>query len=363
MKHLKVLMLLATAGFLCFNYGVSVNATEKSNLNAGVTTFLAECLNTQAATVISGQVENSKSTGTSIDNTEATDTTEETEQTEKICGYTNLAITTVKNSLNIRKNPNEDSKIVGKLPKNGGCEVLNEKNGWLKIKSGKVTGWVSMDYMLTGDEAVAKAKKVAAKMATVTTETLFVREKAGTDSSVITMIAQGEELEVLKTSDNGWYKISIDNEKGWISGDYVTISNELPKAATINELDETTTGTSGGSSVVAYALQFVGNPYVWGGTSLTNGADCSGFTMSVYAHFGISLPHYSAGQSGYGVRVSASEAKPGDLFFYGSGSSISHVAIYMGGGQIVHASNEATGIKISNAFYRTPICVVRLINN
>ena len=112
--------------------------------------------------------------------------------------------------------------------------------------------------------------------------------------------------------------------------------------------------------LVNYATQFVGNPYVWGGVSLTNGCDCSGFVLSVYSHYGIGLPHSSRSQSGYGKSISASEAKPGDLFFYGSGS-ISHVAIYIGNGRIVHASNHRDGIKISSAFYRTPICVRSLL--
>ena len=113
--------------------------------------------------------------------------------------------------------------------------------------------------------------------------------------------------------------------------------------------------------LVSYACQFVGNPYVWGGTSLTHGADCSGFVLSIYAKYGISLPHSSAAQANYGRRVSPSEAQPGDLFFYGGGR-ISHVAIYIGNGQIVHASTSRTGIKISNAFYRSPVCVVRLLD-
>ena len=111
-----------------------------------------------------------------------------------------------------------------------------------------------------------------------------------------------------------------------------------------------------GQSVVNYACQFVGNPYVWGGTSLTNGADCSGFIMSVYAKFGVSLPHSSAAMAGCGRGVSYSEAMPGDIICYAG-----HVAIYMGGGQIVHASNARDGIKISgNAAYR-PIVAVRRV--
>ncbi len=109
------------------------------------------------------------------------------------------------------------------------------------------------------------------------------------------------------------------------------------------------TGVSGGA-VVSYACQFVGNPYVWGGTSLTNGADCSGFVMSVFAHFGISLPHSSAAMQGY------ANAQPGDLICYSG-----HVAIYMGGGQIVHAQSTAVGITTSSATYRTIVAVRRVL--
>ena len=111
-----------------------------------------------------------------------------------------------------------------------------------------------------------------------------------------------------------------------------------------------------------YALEFVGNPYVWGGTSLTNGCDCSGFVLSIFEQWGIYLPHYSAEQSTYGTQISAPEAQPGDLFFYGSGSTISHVGIYIGNGQIVHAASESVGIIVSSAYYKTPICVVSLLD-
>lgn len=111
-----------------------------------------------------------------------------------------------------------------------------------------------------------------------------------------------------------------------------------------------------GSAVVSYACQFVGNPYVWGGTSLTNGADCSGFVMSVFAHFGISLPHSSAAMQGCGKQVSYANAQPGDLICYSG-----HVAIYMGGGQIVHAQSAAVGITTSSATYRTIVTVRRVL--
>ena len=116
-------------------------------------------------------------------------------------------------------------------------------------------------------------------------------------------------------------------------------------------------GSGSGSSVVDYATQFVGNPYVWGGTSLTNGADCSGFVQSVYHNFGVDLPRTSYEQQNAGKEVSYADAQPGDLICYGG-----HVAIYMGDGKIVHASNAKDGIKVSNdATYRTILSVRRLV--
>jgi cell wall-associated NlpC family hydrolase len=147
-----------------------------------------------------------------------------------------------------------------------------------------------------------------------------------------------------------------------VSESDVEVSEKLPTARTIDSSTAAESTSDKRASLVKYAKQFVGNPYVWGGTSLTKGADCSGFTLSVYAHYGISLPHSSSAQSGYGKKIKASNAQPGDLFFYGSGKSINHVAIYIGNGKIVHAANSRDGIKISNAYYSTPICVVSLFN-
>ena len=114
-----------------------------------------------------------------------------------------------------------------------------------------------------------------------------------------------------------------------------------------------------GAQIASYATQFVGNPYVYGGASLTGGADCSGFTMAVFSHFGISLPHNAAAQSGCGTQVSLSDIQPGDLLFYDNGGGIGHVTIYIGNGQVCHASNERTGITISSISYRNPVCAVR----
>ena len=274
-----------------------------------------------------------------------------------ICGYKNLGIAKVNGCLNVRKEAGTDSKVVGKMTNHDACEILKKKGDWVKVSSGKVNGYVKSEYLLTGEEAEKIAEDEIITVATVNTTTLRVREKTSVDSATVSLVGEGEDL-VVEDVKNDWYKVEVDDQKGYISGDYVEISQKLPTAETVTELQYGEGVSDTRVSLVQFALQFVGNRYVWGGTSLTNGIDCSGFTMQVYARYGISLPHHAASQPGYGTRISAAEARPGDLFFYGSGSSIGHVGIYIGNGQIVHASNERTGIKISSAFYRTPVCVV-----
>lgn len=288
----------------------------------------------------------------------------QTGQTEDttICGYSNLGIANVESNLNVREEADEAAELVGKLQKDAGCEILEENGDWYKIQSGKVTGYVKGEYLFTGSAAREKASEIMTTVATVTTETLNVREEMNTECSILALMPQGEELHVLEEYD-GWVKIDLDGNEGYVSKDYVELSTQLPKAQTMTELKYGQGVSDVRVSLVSYATQFVGNPYVWGGTSLTRGADCSGFVLSVFANYGVYLPHSSRAQAGCGTSVNASEAQPGDLFFYGSGRGINHVAIYIGNGQIVHASSPTTGIKISNAFYRSPVKVVRVLSN
>lgn len=278
-------------------------------------------------------------------------------------GFTNLGIAHVDNHLNIRKEPSETASLVGKLPKNAACEILSIENGWAHITSGKVEGYCSVDYLYTDETAIFKAKEIASMIAVVNTETLKVREEPNTESPVITLIPFAEELEVEEIMDNGWVKFSLDDETAYVSGEYVQVEERLEKAVTMTELLYGQGVSDVRVSLVQYAKQFVGNPYVWGGTSLTNGADCSGFTMSIYKKYGVTLPHHAASQANQGTKISLSEAQPGDLVFYAKNGSINHVAIYIGSGQVVHASSPKTGIKISNVNYRTPAVVKRYINS
>lgn len=277
-----------------------------------------------------------------------------------ICGYTNLGIAQVENHLNIREGAGEEYDLVGKLPVDAGCEILSDEGEWFQIRSGKVTGYVKGEFLLTGQDAANRANEVKSIVATSVTQTLNARVEPNTDCSIWTMIAEGEELQLLE--DQGeWLKVDVDGDECYVAREFVELSEQLQKAMTMTEIRYGEGISDVRVDMVQYACQFVGNRYVWGGTSLTNGVDCSGFTMRIYEKYGISLPHSSSAQSGYGTKINSSEAKPGDLFFYGNGGGINHVAMYIGNGQVVHASSARTGIKISNAFYRSPICVTRLL--
>lgn len=335
---------------------------------AGIAETFSQSLN--SAEITAAQVSEMNAGKTASGQEEEEQTTEETTAEETtteettICGYTNLGIASVDGNLNVREGAGTEYEVVGKMQNNAGCEILGVEGDWTKIQSGKVTGYVSSEFLVSGDDVVALADEVKQTIATVKegTVTLFVREDATTDSEVVTMVPDGEELEVLEMLD-GWARVAVDNDEGYVCTDYVEISTQLPKAQTLTELQYGQGVSDVRVDLVQYALQFVGNPYVWGGTSLTNGADCSGFVLSVFANYGVSLPHYSGSQAGYGTKISSSEARPGDLFFYGNGSTINHVAIYIGNGQVVHASSPSSGIKISSAFYRTPLKVVNILGN
>lgn len=277
-------------------------------------------------------------------------------------GYTNLGIANVDNNLNIRAVPAEDGKLIGKLPKDAACEVIDSDGAWAHIQSGKVEGYVSCDYLITGVQAKHKAEELVSTVATVISDTLNVRAEASTDSEIITFVPKGEELEVVE-SEGEWVKVYLDDEKVYVFADFVQVDAKLNTAITMTELLYGQGVSDVRVDLCQYAKEFLGNPYVWGGTSLTKGADCSGYVLSIFKKYGVSLPHSSRAQANYGTKISLSDAKPGDLVFYGNGKYINHVAIYIGGGQVIHASSPKTGIRISNASYRTPIKVVRILQD
>ncbi len=297
-------------------------------------------------------------------NIEQEEDAQQTAEPETHWGYTNLGIAHVDNHLNIREEPNENGKLIGKLSKDAACEILEiDENGWAHIKSGKVEGYCSTEFLYLGEEAVARGREVASMIAIVNTQTLKVREQPNTDSTVITLIPEEEQLEVVEIMENGWIKFLLDDEEAYVSGEYVDVEERLEKAVTLTELKYGQGVSDVRVDLVQYAKQFVGNPYVWGGTSLTNGADCSGFTLSIFKKYGVSLPHHAASQAQLGTKVDYSSAQPGDLVFYAKNGRINHVAIYIGNGQVIHASSPKTGIKISSWNYRTPAGIRRYLAN
>ncbi len=281
-------------------------------------------------------------------------------------GYTNLGIADVESgNLNVRVTPDTGGKLVGKMAKGSACEVLEltEDGSWAHITSGEVEGYVSTEFLYIGADAKMRALELIKTVAVVKADALKVRDEASMDGAVLTQVPLDEELDVVEVLDD-WVKVSIDGEDAYVSAEYVTIEEKLDTAITMSELLYGQGVSDLRVDIVEYAKQFVGNPYVWGGTSLTKGADCSGFVLSVYKKFGITLSHSSKAQANEGTKITASELQPGDLVFYANSSgTINHVAMYIGGGRVIHASSAKTGIKISKYKYRTPVKYVSILRD
>lgn len=288
--------------------------------------------------------------------------------------YNNLVISKVTNYLNIRSTPKDEgnSNIIGKFPGKAAGEILETTDGWYKIQSGKITGYVTADpqYTATGDEARELAMNAASLMAIVNTDKLNVRKEPSTESSIWTQISKEDRYSVIQQMD-GWVQIELDagEEEGDLAyiatrDNNVEVRYALEEAIKFSPVEEKINQEASlRSKIVNYAVQFVGNPYVWGGTSLTKGADCSGFTQSVLRNFGVSIPRVSRDQARSGRAVKSSEMRPGDLVFYtNSKGTVNHVAMYIGNGQVVHAASKRSGIKISTWNYRNPAGIRNVID-
>jgi cell wall-associated NlpC family hydrolase len=340
--------------------------------------------------------------------------------TKVLSPYVNLGVSVADDYVNVRSKPSTDSEVTGKLYRGCAANILDRLEGdWVKIESGDVKGYIASSFLVTGDDAESMVDKYATKKAEVDTETLNVRERPNTDAKILTQIPQGERYIILKENDE-WAKILLGNDDdngddftGFVSKEHIKIHVKFKKAISIEEENRlrkaeearqraeqeqrenlqrdnarrvqeqaeraesdrrsssgssssqaSSSGSGSSSNLVSYALKFVGNPYVWGGESLTSGADCSGFVRSVYGDFGYSLPRTSREQAaGAGRRVDISDRRPGDLIFYtNSSGTVNHVAMYIGNNRIVQAANSREGIITSQYNYRDVYCVRRVMN-
>lgn len=312
--------------------------------------------------------------------------------------YADLAIANVRKYVNVRKEPNTDSAIIGKIYNGAVAQILSvagEENDWFQMVSGNVEGYIKAEYFFYGDEALAVIDNYVTRYAVVQANRLNVRAEPDITAKRIGYIDCGEKVKILENLGE-WLKVQYtDSSTGYVAAEYVTISEEFVYAKTLEEeakelaekraleqrqnvseaqATENTTVTVTPPNttystneelrqqIVDYAMQYLGNKYVHGGQSLITGTDCSGFTSLIYKEFGYSLSRTPAGQlSGAGRSIDYSEIQPGDIICYGS-SKCTHVALYIGNGQIIHAANPRKGVIIGQAQYDNILGVKNVID-
>ncbi len=325
---------------------------------------------------------------------------QEAQQDVEESEYANLAIAQVSNYVNVREEPNTESTIVGKIYDGAVAEiqdVAGEEDDWFKIISGSVEGYIKAEYFIYGDEAAQAAQDYVTHYAVVAVDRLNVRGQPDITSERIGYLTRGEKALLLENCGE-WLKVQYaESKQGYIAAEYVTIDEEFVYAKSIAEeqaeleaqraqqarerdsqqtspeiLTDLTppdvTYTSNEElrrSIVDYAMQFLGNRYVHGGSSLAGGTDCSGFTCLLYKEYGYSLSRTPAGQySSAGRSISYSEIQPGDIICYSSngGASCTHVALYIGDGKIIHEANSRKGVIIGDALYDNIIGIKNVID-
>ncbi len=313
--------------------------------------------------------------------------------------YANLAIAQVNNYVNVRQEPTTDSAVLGKIYNGAVAQILDvtgEEQDWFHVVSGSVEGYVKAEFFLYGDAAVEAVDNYLTRYATVIANRLNVRQEPGTDSKRIGFITHGEKVKILEILEDWTLVQYTEDRTGYVASEYVTVSEEFIYAKSIEEeraeqealremarrmaaqeaaapentaitllTPPATVYTSNEelrSSIVAYAMQYLGYPYVHGGKSLATGTDCSGFTCYIYADFGYSISRTPSGQySSDGKSIDYSEIQPGDIICYGK-SKCTHVAMYIGDGKIIHAANSRKGVVIYDAGYDNILGVKSIID-
>lgn len=287
-----------------------------------------------------------------------------------------IAFANVTDALNVRKGPGTNYARVGKLGKNAHCIVEKVENGWAKITSGPVKGYCSTEYLIMGDSAIEMAERLGALTATVNRgiKNLNVRSAPDTTAdNIIAKVSGGESFKVVKEvviSKNDpeaktfvqieWNSDADKNAEAYVSSDFVTVAYKYKEAVESSNYGDGVSQLR--VNMLDYAQRFLGTPYVWGGNSLTKGVDCSGFVKQIFTQYGYgsNMPRVSRDMAKKYTKISASEAKAGDLVFYHNLKTgvVDHVAIYMGNGKVIHARN---GVEISNVNYRTVYKYARVI--
>lgn len=273
--------------------------------------------------------------------------------------YDKLGVVQCPKFLNIRQQPDTSSTVVGLIENNGACEIKAASESWYAIKSGNISGYVKSEYVKTGDEAIIIADNAAVrKLKTLSLTPIYGQPT--TNSKVWDNALSGAVYDVTGEDDN-WYIIDLDGATGYISkSSDVTLFMGLNTATPTSNL-ENIKGQR--YTLVKYAMQFLGKPYVWGGENPYTGIDCSAFVRWCYAHTTeVQLPRVSYEQCYVGDKISSMQMKPGDLVFYADKTGkVGHVAMYIGNGTIIHAASSKSGIKLSQWNYRTPKYIRRLI--
>lgn len=392
-KEIKLAIGVAALCMCLFLLVLGIGNMNRKNKGDNTESVLGT--NTERTEVAGTEILGSESLETETERTEIMGTEIEGSQTEnEESEYVNFAIADVRNYVNVRKEPNTESDILGKIYDGAVAQILNTvgegEDQWFQIISGNVEGYIKAEYFIHGDEAAAVMDQYVSKYIKVNVKRLNVREKATTDSRRIGYICSGEELKLLEDCGEWLHVQYTDEIKGYVAAEYVTIAEEynyaknsedekiesefiaeLEDRAGLNEEVENNESTKEDTTVtvkppsttystsvelrkaiIDYAMQFLGNKYVHGGQSLKTGTDCSGFTMYVLAEFGFSISRTPQGQyTGAGRAISYSEVQPGDIICYSSngGKSCTHVAFYIGDGKILHAANSRDGVKISSA--------------